>query len=64
MYIESEGGRKSAYKGIHKKYLMALLDQISNSLPSQDDKWLIFVDKKSSGRALLKALRKMNVSAA
>ena len=43
---------------------MALLDQMSNSMPSQDNKWLIFVDKKSSGRALLKALRAMKVSAA
>ena len=64
MYIEPEGGRKSAYKGIHKKYLMALLNQMSNSLPGQDNKWMIFVDKKSSGRALLKALRAMNISAA
>lgn len=64
MYIEPEGGRKAAYTGIHKQYLMALLDQISNSLPSQDNKWLIFVDKKSSGQALLEALRKMKVSAA
>lgn len=64
IYREPEGGRKSAYKGIHKKYLMALLDQMSNSMPSQHNKWLIFVDKKSSGRALLKALRAMKVSAA
>lgn len=64
MYIEPEGGRKSAYKGIHKKYLMALLDQMSNALPGQDNKWMIFVDKKSSGRSLHKALRAMKVSAA
>ena len=64
MYVEPDGGRRAAYEGIHKKYLMVLLDQMSNSLPSQDNKWLIFVDKKSSGQALLEALRKMKVSAA
>lgn len=46
-----------------KKYLLSLVQQM-NPIPTHDNKWLIFVDKKNSGQALIEILKKSGVSAA
>ena len=46
-----------------KKYLDVLLEKM-NPPPSKSDKWLVFVDKKSSGQFLCGALMNMGISTA
>lgn len=63
LYCPPISGRNPAQKHIRKKYLLALIDQMIPS-PNAEDKWLIFVDKKSSGQKMQAALREKGISVA
>lgn len=63
LYCPPKSGKNPAQKHIRKKYLLALINQMSPP-PNENDKWLIFVDKKSSGLKLRTALIEKGISAA
>lgn len=57
-------GKKDPLAAItRKKYLLSLVQQMK-PIPSHDNKWLIFVDKKNSGQSLMEILKKLGVSVA
>lgn len=62
-YDSSISKNSKTRKRTRKKYLDVLLAKM-NPPPSKNDKWLVFVDKKSSGQFLSNALTKMGISAA
>lgn len=63
LYCPPKSGKNPAQKHIRKKYLLALIDQM-NPAPNAKDKWLVFVDKKSSGQKMQAALREKGISVA
>ena len=62
-YSPSVGPKSYAEQKIKKKYLLSLLS-LMDPVPSADNKWLIFVDKKNSGEALHDVLTKQGVTSA
>lgn len=57
-------GKKDPLMAItRKKYLLTLVQQM-NPIPSRNNKWLIFVDKKNSGQSLMEILKKLGCSVA
>lgn len=59
----SKLNNRKTRKRNRKKYLDVLLEKM-NPPPSKNNKWLVFVDKKSSGHFLANALTEMGISAA
>lgn len=63
-YVPSIGKKTKAELTMRKPYLLTLLSLIENSHPNKDNKWVIFVDKISSGKALLEVITDNGISAA
>lgn len=63
-YIPSPGPKSFAEKATRKEYLLSLVNLIQQSHVSASNKWLIFVDKKSSGIVLKKILTHYRIKTA
>lgn len=63
-YIPSSGPKSFAEKATRKQYLLSLVNLIQQSHVSTNNKWLIFVDKKSSGIVLKKILKHYHIKTA